>query len=89
MSAGKDAARDTRYGRRGGGWIPHGHTPPTTRRCDLCSQPMVVGQISRHLECCIAAGGLAAAKKPCNPCTFSDGDRKVEGCARCYLGGDT
>jgi hypothetical protein len=45
-------SRDLRYGRRGGGWADTPQRPRVTGRpCDVCSQPMVVGQRSRHFMC--------------------------------------
>ena len=55
MSSGKAAARDTRHGRRGGGWIegdpnerPRAVDAP---RCPVCDLPMMVGQRNGHGVC--------------------------------------
>jgi hypothetical protein len=90
MSAGKEAARDIRYGRRGGGWVPDGATPAQfDRPCELCGTPMVAGQRHRHIACCAAAGGLRSTSQPCNPHTFNADGVNVGGCAHCYLGAPT
>lgn len=60
MSGGKDAARDTRHGRRGGGWMPAGRALVRIAdmpRCKVCDRPMTVGQKIGHAVC---VGGTVA-----------------------------
>lgn len=88
MSAGKEAARDIRYGRRGGRWVPDGATAVDfDRPCVMCGEPVTVESRDYHAGCCAARGGLAASGKPCNPVTFRDGVKRIDGCGYCYLGG--
>ncbi len=45
---------DLRYGRRGGGWLPIGYTPPDEEHaahCDVCGEPLLAGQAKRHASC--------------------------------------
>lgn len=51
MSHGKDAARDLRYGRRGGRWAQSTPTTATGPPCERCGKPMLDGQENYHRTC--------------------------------------
>ena len=62
MASGKDAARDVRHGRRGGGWIPAGASLATRESwpaCPVCGGGMAVGQTAGHAVC---LGSVEAAR---------------------------
>lgn len=59
----KQDVRDIRFGRRGGHWIEDGRAFvdfDAAPRCDLCGQPMVVGQQDRHYVCAELAADRSA-----------------------------
>lgn len=52
MAHGKDAARDLRYGRRGGRWADDSAGQPRTGPpCEKCGKPMLHGQVRWHVTC--------------------------------------
>jgi len=51
MAHGRDAARDLRYGRRGGRWVADGQGATTGPPCLRCGRPMLDGQEGYHRTC--------------------------------------
>ena len=55
-------------------------TAPTYRPCDICREPLLVGQHRRHYTCCAASPTTPA--KVCNPVKVKGDD--VRRCAHCW-----
>jgi len=51
MAHGRDAARDLRYGRRGGRWQATDQGPTTGPPCSVCGGAMLDGQADHHRAC--------------------------------------
>jgi hypothetical protein len=73
---------DIAYGRRGGGWADKFDGPALTGPpCQVCLEPMIVGQRQMHLICCAASGGRTPV---CNPIKRKDRDGGGRVCAHCW-----